>query len=144
MLNKKSTTKKVTAVGAGLTAIAATAAAVYLFTGKNAKNRKKMARWAKDLQSDVVKELNKTGKATKASYNKLVDQTAKNYSGLKNISGKEVVELATELKGHWDMISQELSTAGKKITKVIPTQTKSVAKKVKVITKKKVTKKAKK
>lgn len=137
----KSSQKKAIAVGAGLAAVAAAAAGVYFFTGKNAKNRKKVAKWATDMQEDVIRELNKAKKHTKASYDKVVDQVSKNYKGLKNVSAPELTSLAKELKTHWDIINAEVNSAAKSVRKVVPKAVKSVAKKVKVSTVKKSAKK---
>lgn len=143
----KKTQKQAIAVGASLAAVAAAAAGVYFFTGKNAKNRKKVSKWANDMQNDIVKELNKAGKHTKASYQQIVDKVAKNYKGLKSVSTAELAEIAQELKGHWDSISSEVSKASNVVKKTVKkTVAKSPAKKViKKATKtvaKKVTKKA--
>lgn len=138
----KKTQRQAIAVGAGLAAVAAAAAGVYLFTGKNAKNRKKVAKWASDMQHDVVKELNKAGKHTKASYQQIVDKVAKNYKGLKNVSATELAQMAAELKSHWDTISTEVGKASVAVKKVVK---KSVAKTAaKKATKKAVKKAAKK
>lgn len=131
--------KQAIAVGAGLAAVAAAAAGVYMMTGKNAKNRKKVAKWVGDMQKDVVTELNKAGKASKATYHKVIDTAVKNYKGLKNVSTEELAMVAAELKGSWDNISAELNSASKTVRKVVPKAAKAVVKKV---TSKSVTKKA--
>lgn len=130
--------KQALAVGAGLAAIAAAAAGVYMMTGKNAKNRKKVAKWVGDMQKDVVTELNKAGKATKATYNKVVDTAVKNYEGLKNVSTAELALAAADLKNSWDSISAELNAASKAVSKVVPKTAKSL---VKTVTAKKSAKK---
>ena len=140
----KKNQKKALAVGAGLAAIAAAATGVYMLTGKNAKNRKKVAKWAGDLQNDVVKELNKAGKVTKQTYNKVVDSAVKNYKGLKNVSTAELALVASDLKGSWDAISQEVTAASKTVRRVVPKAARKIAKKVSVGgSAKKVAKKAK-
>lgn len=116
----KKTQKQAVAVGAGLAAVAAAAAGVYFLTGKNAKNRKKLAKWASDMRSDVVRELNKAGKHTKASYHKVVDTVAKNYKGIKNVSTAELAEAASELKSHWDTISKEVGSAAGVVRRALP------------------------
>lgn len=148
----KKNQKRALEVGAGIAAVAAAAAGVYFMTGKNAKNRKKVAKWASNLQEDVILDLNKAGKATKATYNKIVDSAAKNYKGLKNVSATELAAMASELKSSWDTISAELSTASQSVRKAIPkvakaakaTAKKTVAKKVASKAKKAVVKVAKK
>ncbi len=133
----KKNQKRALEVGAGIAAVAAAAAGVYFMTGKNAKNRKKVAKWASNFQEDVILDLNKAGKATKATYNKIVDSAAKNYKGLKNVSATELAAMASELKSSWDTISAELSTASQSVRKAIP----KVAKAAKVTAKKTVAKK---
>ncbi len=148
----KKNQKRALEVGAGIAAVAAAAAGVYFMTGKNAKNRKKVAKWASNFQEDVILDLNKAGKATKATYNKIVDSAAKNYKGLKNVSATELAAMASELKSSWDTISAELSTASQSVRKAIPkvakaakaTAKKTVAKKVAGKAKKAVVKVAKK
>lgn len=115
-------------VGAGVAAIAAAAAGVYFMTGKNAKNRKKVAKWASDFKEDVVLDLNKAGKVTKQTYQKIIDTTAKNYSGLKNVSTMELAALAADLKGSWDSISGELANASSKVRSVVPKVAKAATK----------------
>ncbi|QQS22697.1 hypothetical protein IPM19_03640 [bacterium] len=144
----KKSQKKAVAVGAGLAAVAAAAAGVYFLTGKNAKNRKKLAKWAGDMQNDVVRELNKAGKHTKASYHKVVDTVAKNYKGIKNVSTAELAEAAAELKGHWESISKEVGNAAKVVKKALPAKkavkaVKATVKKAAKKATKKTTKKAK-
>lgn len=138
----KKTQKQAIAVGAGLAAVAAAAAGVYMLTGKNAKNRKKISKWAGDMQNDVIKELNKAGKHTKASYQQIVDKVAKNYKGLKTVSAPELAEIASELKSHWDTISAEVSNAGNVVKKAVKKASKQVA--AKTATKKPAAKKVKK
>ncbi len=140
----KKTQKKAIIAGASLAAVAAAAAGVYFLTGKNAKNRKKLAKWAEDMKNDVVKELNKAGKHSKASYQQIVDSVAKNYKGLKNVSAPELSQMASELKSHWDIISAEVSQAGKAVKRAIPSTKKVVKKAKKSVTKKTVSKTVKK
>lgn len=140
----KKNQKRAIAVGAGVAAIAAAAAGVYMLTGKNAKNRKKVAKWATDLKEDVILDLNKAGKASKDTYNKVVDAAVKNYKGLKNVNSAELTAMASELKSSWDKISAELSKASKTVRKVVPKKVKRVAKKVSKKVVKKAAKKVKK
>lgn len=133
--------KTAVAVGAGVAAIAAAAAGIYFLTGKNAKNRKKVAKWADSMRKDVIKELKQAGKLSKSGYNQLIDEVSRNYQGLKNASGPELKALATELKGHWDAISKEVGSAARNVRKVVPKSVKSVAKKVQVKTAKKTARK---
>lgn len=134
--------KKALAVGAGIAALAAAATGVYMLTGKNAKNRKKVAKWAGDMQKDVVKELGKAKKVTKTTYNKVVDGAAKNYRGLKNVSAAELAAVAAELKAGWDNISADVAATSKAVRRVVPKVAKKVARRVAKKTVKKAVKKS--
>jgi hypothetical protein len=128
----KKSQKTAVAVGAGLAGLAATAAGVYFMTGKNAKNRKKLANWAGKMQKEVLTELHKMEKATKSNYNKVIDTAAKNYKTLKSVSPVELAALANEMKGHWDSIQQEMQMAASKVRKVVPRSAKRPKAKVAV------------
>lgn len=138
----KKSQKQALAVGAGLAAIAAAATGVYMMTGKNAKNRKKVAKWVGDVQDDVVGQLNKAGKVTKQTYNKVVDTAVKNYKGMKNVSAAELALVASDLKSSWDAISQEVSTASATVRRAVPKAAKNVVKKVSTGSVKKIVTKA--
>lgn len=137
----KKSQKKALAIGGSLAALAAAAAGVYMMTGKNAKNRKKVAAWGEKMRKDVIKELHRAEKNSQATYNQVVDTVAKQYKGLKNVSGPELAATTAELKKSWDLIKSELENAGKTVRKIVPKAKKSVARAVKV-TKKAMTKKA--
>lgn len=110
--------KSAVAVGA-LTALAAAAAAgTYFFGGKGgAKNRKKATAWAEKAKKQIVAQLKAMEKVTKSSYNQAVDSVAKQYKELKNVDPKELQDLTKELKGHWDSITKEVSSAAKEVVK---------------------------
>ncbi len=128
----KKTQKQAMAIGGGIAALAAAAAGVYMMTGKNSKNRKKVTAWAGKMQKDVVKELHKVEKASKATYNQVVDTVAKNYKGLKQVSAPELALATAELKKSWDVIQAEMAGAAKVVRRVVPKAKKSVARAVKV------------
>lgn len=128
----KKTQKRALAVGAGVAALAAAAAGVYMLTGKNAKNRKKVARWAKDVQSDIVKGLKKAQRNSQSAYNQIVDEVIADYKAAKKASVPELAALARELKGHWNIISSELEHATQTVKKIKPKARASRARKVKV------------
>ncbi len=126
----KKSQKQALAIGGGIAALAAAATAVYFTTGKNAKNRKKISKWTKDMKKDVVKELGKAGKVSQASYNKAIDTVAKNYRNVKNMDLSELAMAAAELKSNWDVIRDEMSAAGTTVKRIAPKSVKSIAKKV--------------
>lgn len=110
-------TQKKIAVGAGITALAAAAAAgTYFFAGKRGKeNRAKVSKWADTAKKDVVKQLKGMKDVTKSSYNSAVDAVVAQYTKAKKVNPKELIALASELKGHWDNIAGEVSKVAKKV-----------------------------
>lgn len=115
--------KQALAVGAGVAALAAAAAGVYMLTGKNAKNRKKLAKWAGDMQKDVVKELKSVNRATQTAYNQAVDTVAKNYKTLRKVGAADLAVAASELKKNWKNIQREMDQARKTVKKLAPKKT---------------------
>ncbi len=128
----KKSEKQGLVVAGGLAALAAAATGVYFMTGKHAKNRKKAAKWLGDMQNDVVNELGKAGKASQATYDKVIDTVAKNYSGLKNVSTTELAVAAAELKSNWDAIKSQMDGAITTVRRVSPTSVRTKAQKVAV------------
>jgi soluble cytochrome b562 len=126
--------KQVLAIGAGVAALAAAAAGVYMLTGKNSKNRKKIGKWMQGMQNDIVKQLNKAQKVSQSGYNKIVDTVAKNYEGLRNVNTEEVALAAEQLKSHWNSILTEMNAASRTVRNVVPKAARSVAQAVKVNT----------
>ena len=122
------TKQKKIAVGTGLAALAAAAAAgTYFFAGKRgAKNRAKVQKWADSAKKDVVKQLKSLEQVSKKTYAQTVDAVMDQYQKAKKLKPEEMVALASELKGHWDAIAAEVATAGKKVAPLA----KKVAKKV--------------
>lgn len=128
-MNKKQ--KKVAVgVGVGLTALAAAAAAgTYFFGGtKGAKNRAKVSKWADGAKKDVVKQLKGLEKVTKTSYAEAVDAVVAKYKQAKKIDPKELLTVASELKGHWNAIAAEVEAAGKKVIPVVKKAAKKAVK----------------
>ncbi len=118
-------TQKKIAVGAGITALAAAAAAgTYFFAGKRGKeNRAKVSKWADTAKKDVVKQLKGMKDVTKSSYNTAVDAVVAQYKKAKKVDPKELIALASELKGHWDNIAGEVTKVARKVTTKKPTKT---------------------
>lgn len=130
--NMKKQQKKVAAgIGIGV-ALAAAAAAVYAFSGEEGKKRrKKVAKWAQDMQRDAVHALKSSKTMTKKMYNSAVDELSKKYAAVKNVDKKELALLAVELKKNWERIHKAAMTAHKapkKTTKKKTTRTKKKTK----------------
>ncbi len=104
-------------VGLGLAAAAAAGAGYFFYGSPSAtKNRKKVAKWASDIKTDVVKKAKKLEKFDEAAYHKIVDESVKAYKALKKVDPEDVAMLAKELKENWDNVSAEFARVAKKKT----------------------------
>lgn len=108
------------AVGAGLAAVAAFAAAGYFLYGKDgAKNRKKVRGWMLKAKGEVLEGVEKLKEVTEEQYAAIVDKVSAKYAGLKNIDSKELEAMVRELRGHWKNIKRSITPAPKKKTKKV-------------------------
>ncbi len=100
-------------VGVGIAAVVAAAAAgAYFLYGKNgAKHRKQLKSWMVKMKAEVMEGIEKLKVVNQAAYEAVVDEAAKRYAKIKNVSPKELAALAKEMKGHWRSISKEFSSA---------------------------------
>lgn len=125
---KKTTTGVQVAVGAGLAAIAAFAAAGYFLYGKDgAKNRKKVRGWMLKAKGEVLEGVEKMKDVSEADYKMIVDKVGAKYKSVKNIDPAEVEAMVRELHGHWKNIKKSLSPAPKKKKVAKKTSKKKVA-----------------
>lgn len=123
----KKTSKKVSnagktaiKIGAGLVAAGAAAAAGYYFYGSKGakKHRKIAAKWAADMQKEVVREAKKLEKMTPGQYAALVDRIAKTYQSVRSIQPADVKRAANELKENLAAVQKETKrTVRKGITR---------------------------
>ncbi len=107
-------------IGAGmLAAVAAAGAATYYFYGaKDAKkHRNATAKWAKGLKNDVVREAKKLKELDEKAMAVIVDQAAKAYKGLDDVTPGDLRAAVNELKGNWESVKKELKRTVKKTTK---------------------------
>ena len=128
-------------IGAGvLAAVAAASAAGYYFYGaKDAKkHRNATKKWAKGLKNDVVREAKKLKDLDEKAMAVIVDQAAKAYKGLDDVTPGDLRAAVNELKGNWESVKKELkrttkkasSSAKKTVKKAAPKKaTKKTAKK---------------
>lgn len=111
-------------LGAGvLAAVAAAGAAGYYFYGsKDAKkHRNATAKWAKNLQKDVVREAKKLKDLDEKAMAAIVDQAAKAYKGLDDVTPGDLRAAVSELKGNWEQVKKELRRTG--VKKAAPKKT---------------------
>ena len=103
------------AIGAGVAAIAAFAAAGYFLYGKDgAKNRKKVRGWMLKAKGEVLEGVEKLKDVTEEQYAMIVDKVGAKYKTIKNIDPVEVETMVKELHGHWKNIKKSISPAPKK------------------------------
>lgn len=136
--SKKMSNLQKAEIGAGvLAAVAAASAASYYFYGaKDAKkHRNATAKWAKGLKSDVVREAKKLKDLDEKAMAAIVDQAAKAYRGLDDVTPGDLRAAVSELKGNWEHVKKELKRSTKKVSS-------SAKKAVKKAAPKKVAKKA--
>ena len=121
---KKSTTHKIEAtlaIGAGIAA--ASIAATLLFGRNGKKNRKELKDWSVKMKNDVVSKARELQTVTGPIYNKIIQEVAKKYEGVKEISKGELRKEIASLKKEWSTIikgSKKASTkkkAKKTVTK---------------------------
>lgn len=105
-------------IGAGvLAAVAAAGAASYYFYGaKDAtKHRNATKKWAKGLKNDVVREAKKLKALDEKAMAVIVDQAAKAYKGLDDVTPGDLRAAVSELKGNWESVKKELKRTVKKV-----------------------------
>ena len=117
MKNKNTgiTTGEKVAVGAGIAALAAFAAAGYFLYGKDGeKKRKKVRGWMLKAKGEVLEGVEKLKDVTEEQYAAIIEKVGAKYKAVKNIDPAEVEAMAKELRGHWKNIKKSISPAPKK------------------------------
>jgi hypothetical protein len=112
-------------LGAGvLAAVAAAGAAGYYFYGAKGakKHRAAAAKWAKGLKADVVREAKKLKDLDEKAMAAIVDQAAKAYKGLDDVTPGDLRAAVAELKGNWEKMKKEVRGKKKAATKKAPTK----------------------
>jgi len=104
---------KVGAAAAGLATLAAAAAGTYYFFGsKQATAHRKAAKaWAEKAKKEVIKEVGKLEKVSKATYEKTVAEVMKKYNAAKAAAPSEITHLSQELKKQWKNIEKHIKPA---------------------------------
>jgi len=103
---RKSKSKQLAALA--LAAAGAAAAGYYFYASEGAKDhRRKVARWAKDMKADVIRQAKKVRDMDRSRIVAIVDDVASAYKSMRNVDRKELSRAATELKKHWQRLVQE-------------------------------------
>jgi hypothetical protein len=131
MNSTKKRTSKVakTHLGVGLAASVAAAAlgAYFLYGSKHAeKNRAKVKGWTLKAQSEVLTHMKRMKQVSEADYQAIVSRVIAQYRGAKNVTGPELLALASDLRRHWKAIkpkflhSTSRSRRAKKTSRSMP------------------------
>ena len=103
------------AVGLGVAAAAAFAAAGYFLYGKDgAKNKKKVRGWMLKAKGEVLEGVEKLKDVTEEEYKAIVDKVGSKYQAVKNIDPAELATMTRELHGYWKNIKKSITPAPKK------------------------------
>jgi hypothetical protein len=118
------------AAGVGLTAAAVAAAGAYfLYGSKDAdQNRKIVKSWGLKAKAEVLERLEDAKKMTREEYEDMVQAVAGTYAGVKGATKKDLVEFASEMKEHWDVIEDLASNKKKDVNKAVKKVTKAAKK----------------
>jgi gas vesicle protein len=104
-------TKTEQIIGAGLGVATVAALGAYFLYGKNgARNREKIAGWMLKLKGEVLEKVEEIKDLKEQEYYKIVDEVSARYAKLEKVGTEEVKHLATELKGAWKHISEQLES----------------------------------
>jgi hypothetical protein len=115
-------------VGGAITAaVLAASAAAYLLSDK--KNQAKAKSWAKQARVDIAKKAKVAKKLGKKEYGAIVDQVTKRYGSLEDISARDIMTVAKELKGQWDAIQMHAKKMARPVRKAAKKIVKKSAKK---------------
>jgi hypothetical protein len=121
--------KEVGLVGAGVAALAAGAGLAYYLTTHpevKKKAKKSIDKWMGLMHREMVSQMKKMKKMSKADYVKLVDAMAKKYVKLHKVGNAEMAKLTKEMKAHWALLEKEAVLLKKDVVKKVA---KKVAKK---------------
>lgn len=104
---------------AGIVAAAAAAAgAVYLFGTKSGQKKgKQIKSWMIKMRADVMDEIKGMTDWSKEAYEKAVDTVMEKYKTLQEVNVEELVDVAGELKKHWNVIHKTIMGTSKKSSK---------------------------
>ena len=96
-------------VGAGIGVAAVVALGTYFLYGKNgARNREKIAGWMLKLKGEVLEKVEEINDLNEQAYCKIVDEVSARYAKLEKVGAEELKHLASELKGAWGHLSEQL------------------------------------
>jgi gas vesicle protein len=103
--------KTIAGVGAG---IAVLSAAAYILFGPNGKKNRKLIRgWAVKMKGEIIEKFEQAKELTEPVYHQIVDTIKAKYSKLKNVDPKELEQVVSEIKKHWNVLKKDKTKAKK-------------------------------
>jgi gas vesicle protein len=106
-----------TAVGIGAGIAAISAAAYILFGPEGKKNRKAIRGWSVKMKGEIIEKFEQAKELTEPVYHQIVDTVKAKYAKLKNVDQKELEQVVTEIKKHWNTIKKD-NAPKKKVKKI--------------------------
>jgi len=100
--------KTIAGVGAGIAVL--TAAAYILFGPDGKKNRKLIRGWAVKMKGEIIEKFEAAKELTEPVYHQIVDTIKAKYAKLKNVNPKELDQVVSEIKKHWNVLKKEKTT----------------------------------
>jgi hypothetical protein len=114
---KKSVKKGIEIGGAVTAAVLAAAAGAYFLSDK--KNRTKAKAWVSSAKKEIAAKAKVAKKLGKEQYNAIVDEVVKHYGPLENLTAKDVITAAKQLKAEWANIQKHAKTLVKPVAKKV-------------------------
>ncbi len=114
-ITKKNVKKGIEIGGAVTAAVLAAAAGAYFLSDK--KNRTKAKAWVSSAKKEIAAKAKVAKKLGKEQYNAIVDEAVKHYGPLENLTAKDVITAARQLKAEWVNIQKHAKTLVKPATK---------------------------
>ncbi|MDX1536030.1 MAG: YtxH domain-containing protein [Candidatus Spechtbacterales bacterium] len=106
-------------LGAGLLgAVAGALASWFLFgTEKGEETRNKAKKLADDAKKEIEKRVDEAEDLTEKKYNEIIDEVSEKYENVKNIDKKELEEMVSDMRDHWERIKKQVMEGGSKSKK---------------------------
>lgn len=104
-------TKTEQLIGAGVGVAVVAALGAYFLYGKNgARNRGKISGWMLRLKGEVLEKVENIKELNEQEYYRVVDEISGRYANMEKVGTEEVKHLASELKGAWNQLKEQLES----------------------------------
>ncbi|MEK9201839.1 MAG: hypothetical protein AAB944_02605 [Patescibacteria group bacterium] len=100
----------------GAAAVAAGAAAYFLYGSKGAeKRRTKIKGWMLKAKGEVLEKIEGLQEISEQEYHAIIGEVLSRYAKVKHIGASEASALEKELKKYWAHLKKEFATTSKKV-----------------------------